>query len=340
MSVAADPELAQLASELPAIEGLGVRRLRLPEDAGALASLSNRAQEADEIDERETAEDWERWLNLANGLDLATGVVVGELEGRMVAYAQARWTDDNDGGRNYGTMGIVEPELRGRGIGGALLRHNERRLRLIAAGHDPRLEKRLESWTYDSETLHISLLESAGYAAVRYFFDMLRPTLDEIPDLPLPPGLEIRPVRPDQHRQIWEADTEAFRDHWGGMDTSEKSFTRHFSGPNFRPELWRVAWEGDEVAGVVMNQILTAYNRESGNRRGLIAGVSVRRPWRGRGLARALVADSLRALREAGMTSAVLGVDAENPTGALGVYEATGFHVDKRGRTFRKPLEG
>jgi ribosomal protein S18 acetylase RimI-like enzyme len=36
----------------------------------------------------------------------------------------------------------------------------------------------------------------------------------------------------------------------------------------------------------------------------------------------------------------VLGVDAENPTGALGVYEATGFHVDKRGRTFRKPLEG
>jgi mycothiol synthase len=339
MTVAADPELAQLASELPAIEGLSVRRLRLPEDAAPLSVLSNRAQEADEIDERETADDWERWLTMTNGLDLATGVVVGELEGTMVAYAQARWTDDNDGGRNYATMGIVEPELRGRGIGGALLRHNERRLRLIAAGHDPRLEKRLESWTYETETLRISLLETAGYAAVRYFFDMLRPTLDEIPDLPMPPGIEIRPVRPDQYRQIWDADTEAFRDHWGGMDTSEKSFTRHFSGPNFRPELWRVAWDGGQVAGVVMNQILTAYNQASGNRRGLIAGVSVRRSWRGRGLARALVADSLRALRDAGMTSAVLGVDAQNPTGALGVYEANGFRVDKRGRTYRKPLE-
>ena len=58
--------------------------------------------------------------------------------------------------------------------------------------------------------------------------------------------------------------------------------------------------------------------------------MSVRRPWRRRGLARALVAESLRALRDAGMTSAVLGVDADNPTGALGVYEDNGF-VHRRG---------
>jgi mycothiol synthase len=338
MSVVADPELGRLASELPDIDGLGVRRVRLPNDAASIAVLSNRSMQADDIEERESAEDWERWLALG-GFDPATDVVVAELSGAIVAYGQARWTDDNDGGRNYGTMGIVAPELRGRGIGEALLRHNERRLRQIAAGHDPGLEKRFESWAFESETLRISLLESAGYAAVRYFFDMLRPTLDEVPDLPLPSGIEIRVVRPEHHRQIWDADTEAFRDHWGGMDTSEKAFTRHFSGPNFRPDLWRIAWDGDEVAGVVMNEILTSFNQATGARRGLIAGVSVRRPWRGRGLARALVADSLRALREAGMTSAVLGVDAQNSTGALGVYEATGFRVDKTGRNYRKPLE-
>jgi mycothiol synthase len=39
------------------------------------------------------------------------------------------------------------------------------------------------------------------------------------------------------------------------------------------------------------------------------------------------------------MSSAVLGVDAENPTGALGVYEVTGFEVERRATTFRKPLE-
>jgi len=224
------------------------------------------------------------------------------------------------------------------GIGTALLAHNERRLRLVAAGHDPSLEKRIDAWAYDRQADRICLLESADYRIARYFFEMLRPTLDDIPELPMPAGIEIRSVRPEQYRQIWDADIEAFRDHWGGMDTSDASFTRHFSGPHFRPDLWRVAWDGEEVAGVVMNQILTSYNQATGNRRGLLAGVSVRRAWRRRGLARALVADSLRGFCDSGMTEAVLGVDAENPTGALGVYEATGFVVDKRGRNYSKPL--
>ena len=98
-----------------------------------------------------------------------------------------------------------------------------------------------------------------------------------------------------------------------------------------------MAWDGDEVAGVVMNRVLTTFNEQTGERRGLLAGVSVRRPWRRRGLARALVAESLRALRDAGMTSAVLGVDADNPTGALGVYEDNGFVVHRRGMNYRRP---
>jgi ribosomal protein S18 acetylase RimI-like enzyme len=84
---------------------------------------------------------------------------------------------------------------------------------------------------------------------------------------------------------------------------------------------------------------MTGFNEETGQRRGELAGVSVRRRWRGRGLARALVADSLRALRDAGMTRATLGVDAENPTGALGVYEANGFVVPRRGLNLRRPLD-
>jgi ribosomal protein S18 acetylase RimI-like enzyme len=73
--------------------------------------------------------------------------------------------------------------------------------------------------------------------------------------------------------------------------------------------------------------------------RGWIARVSVRRPWRRRGIASALTAAGLRALRERGMTSAQLGVDSENPTGALGVYERLGFAVAERATTFRRPLE-
>ena len=72
--------------------------------------------------------------------------------------------------------------------------------------------------------------------------------------------------------------------------------------------------------------------------RGWLEHISVRRPWRGRGLGRALTAEGLRRLRAAGMTEAMLGVDAENPTGALGLYERLGFEVHQRTTAYRLEL--
>jgi ribosomal protein S18 acetylase RimI-like enzyme len=71
----------------------------------------------------------------------------------------------------------------------------------------------------------------------------------------------------------------------------------------------------------------------------LLDSVFVRRPWRRRGLAAALVGRSLALLRDRGMTSAWLGVDADNPTGALGVYERAGFEVHLRSSAYHKPME-
>jgi mycothiol synthase len=338
-----DAELERLAADAPGIPGLGFRRLRLPDDLGPLAEMHVRAAMADELDERDSAEDWAQWFAHPSGFDPMTDGVVAELDGQIVAYAQGRAQDDNDGGRNYTAGGEVDPEYRGRGIGRALLRHNLRHQRAraereTAAGAAADLDRRLESWAFESQTRRTRLLESEGFKVVRWFFEMLRPDLDDIAELPMPDGLEIRPVVQDDYRTIWAADVEAFRDHWGAMEDTEASFHHFFGGPDFRPELWRVAWDGDQVAGVVMNRIMTNFNQQSGERRGELAGVSVRRQWRRRGLARALVSKSLRVLRDDGMTSATLGVDAENPTGALGVYQANGFEVHRRGLNLRRPL--
>lgn len=338
-----DLELDQLAAAAPAIPGLIFRRLRLPDDLAPLAEMHSRAAVADDLDDRDSAEEWGLWFAHPAGLDPMTDCVIGEAGSRVVAYAQARAQDDNDGGRDYMAGGEVDPEYRGRGIGRALLRHNIRHQRARAAreaaavGASTDVERRLESWAFESQARRTRLLESEGFRVVRWFFEMLRPDLEDIVDLPMPAGLEFRPVQLADYRAIWAADVEAFRDHWGGTE-DDNSYERFFSGPEFRPDLWRVAWDGDQVAGVVMNRIMTGFNTQSGERRGELAGVSVRRPWRGRGLARAMVAESLRALRDEGMTSAVLGVDAENPTGALGVYEANGFLVHRKGQNFRRPM--
>jgi ribosomal protein S18 acetylase RimI-like enzyme len=89
----------------------------------------------------------------------------------------------------------------------------------------------------------------------------------------------------------------------------------------------------------VLNEINETENAAFNRRRGWLASVFVRRPWRRRGLARAVVARSLVLLRDRGMTSAGLGVDADNPTGALQLYEDAGFEVEYRSSAFRKPLE-
>jgi mycothiol synthase len=79
-------------------------------------------------------------------------------------------------------------------------------------------------------------------------------------------------------------------------------------------------------------------NEIYGRKRGYTENICVRRPWRKQGLAKALIASSLVALKERGMTEAGLGVDSENTSGALHLYEFMGYRVVKRSTIYRKPL--
>ncbi len=108
--------------------------------------------------------------------------------------------------------------------------------------------------------------------------------------------------------------------------------------PDYDPSLLRVAWQGDQVAGMVLSFIDKDQNEMYGRKRGYTENICVRRPWRRQGLAKALIASSLFALKERGMIEAGLGVDAENISGALNLYELMGFRVVKKNIIYRKPL--
>ena len=74
---------------------------------------------------------------------------------------------------------------------------------------------------------------SAGsrYEIARYFYDMLAEPLDAIDVPPMPDGIELRPVTRDQYRQIWDAEAEAFRDHWGMAEWTEESWREFEADP-------------------------------------------------------------------------------------------------------------
>ena len=106
----------------------------------------------------------------------------------------------------------------------------------LAAAYPTDRPLSMGSWAADSETERIALLTRFGFQPARYFFEMVRPSLDEIEQPVMPDGIEVRPVSEAQLRQLWEADIEAFRDHWGGFDGSEERFQQWLHDPKFDPE--------------------------------------------------------------------------------------------------------
>lgn len=323
----------------PPIPGLRFRRARFADDDFAvLAAITAVSNEADDIQYRPSADNLREDFDDLSRSDPAKDLVIAEIDGVPVADAGVDRVI-RAGVAVFQTWGHVDPAWRRRGLGRALLQENLRRARERGAVEPGGGPFEVRAYVDERELGHLRLVTDAGFEPIRWYFTMRRPTLDDIPDTPLPDGLEIRPVTSDLHRRIWEADNEAFQDHWQAREPEESDFTGLFAKADLDTSLWAVAWDGDEIAGVVQPWIWKDENRELGVQRGWIEHISVRRPWRRRGLGRALTAEGLRRLQTAGMTEAMLGVDAENPTGALGVYERLGFKVHQRTTAFALRFE-
>jgi len=321
----------------PAIPGLALRPYRHG-DAPSLAVVANASNEADGLPWRVTADEIENWYAHPRAtFDATRDVLVLELDSRVVGNTDMQWVDTTDGFREFRIGCYLVPDVRRRGIGRWLLRVSEERSAARLVEHPTERPVIFGAWCPERSVGARTLLEQEGYRPARYFFDMLRPTLDAIVLPPVPAGLDLRPVRNDQLHQLWDADVEAFADHWGGFDASEPRYEAWRRDPKFDPSLFVVAWDGDEIAGGVINQINEAENAALGRRKGWLANVFTRRPWRRRGLARALVMRSLELLAARGMTSAGLGVDASNANEALHLYEECGFEVEVRSTAYRKP---
>ncbi len=323
----------------PSIPGLVFRRFRGEADYPQMADLIAACKVVDGVERTTTVENIANTYRHLENCDPETDMLMAEVDGQMVAYGRIWWSDQTDGVRLYFPFGFLHPAWRGKGIGSALWAAAEARTGEIATGHPKEMPKFIQVEPFDTEKAWVTVLQRNGYQPVRYETHMVRDLSEPFPEAPMPPGLEIRPVRRDHWHQIYVASNEAFRDHWGARDESEAEFQRQQEEPNWDPELWKVGWDGDQIAGVVHNFVEPKENIEYQRRRGYTEGICTRRPWRKMGLARALLVRSMQMFKEMGMTETALSVDSQNLSGAFRLYELVGYRKVKQQTIYRKPIE-
>jgi len=245
-----------------------------------------------------------------------------------VPYARAR------------TVAFVDPSFCGRGLGRHLVRWSEERAREKTDAAPEGARTSVQRWIIAGDERSRRLLCRMGYELRRHFVYMLT-ELDGEPEAPAwPAGVELRPVTWQEHgRLIAAADNEIFRDHWGFAPKSEEAQYEHMrhwieNDPELDEGLWYVAWEGDELAGLLLCWPKAEDNPEIG----YLGILGVRRPWRGRGLGLALLRHSFFEFYRQGKKQAALHADAENLTGALRLYTKAGMRIHRRYEHYEKEL--
>jgi GNAT superfamily N-acetyltransferase len=328
----------------PAVSGLRFRHLRDDADIVAMIAVVDAAKAVDGFEQTRTPEAQRASLAAMDAPDGNAKVLIAEVDGLLVGWCAGFEQGLRvDGVRSFGHDGFVRPDWRRQGIGGALLRASQVRLRRLAVLRDRGTERapaHLRAMVDEGERATMAMLDGDGYDRVRTVFDMVRPNLEALPDPALPPGIETRPARRADALAIFHAANDAMRDHWGWAPRSDERLMRSLDHPLMgQLDVWQVAWEGGEVVGGVLGYINAAENREYDRLRGYTERIFTRRPWRGRGVAKALIARNLRLFAERGMTESALSVDAENGSGALRLYESVGFRTVHRAYIYERPLE-
>lgn len=224
--------------------------------------------------------------------------------------------------------GGVHPEYAGSGIGRELLAWQLARGEQKLAASTERLPGWLVGYADERAPRRESLLRAGGLEPVRYFLGLERDLAAPVPTVVPLDGVRIVPFAPELSEAAHRARDEAFGDHWGSQPMSDEQWET-FLGGTFRADLSFVALapdtDGDEVVGVVMSQVNEDDWTSQGFTGAYVAMLGTTRAHRGRRIAPALLAATLSACAERGWERVTLDVDAENPTGALGLYTRLGF---------------
>ncbi len=305
----------------------------LPETVEMLNACSRQLSGKDEVTLEIYRREWEIPL-----LNLPEDVKVVIAPDGSIAGCQ-EVLDLFDPHTRINTWGRVHPQHQGRGIATSLLCWAEQRARQAIPRAPDGTRVALTDWISSLDLAAHGVMQRSGFNLVRQSYRM-RIDLTEAPPGPAwPEGITLRTFDPDRDLEAvaW-TDREAFRDHWGFVERpfeQDLQMFRHWlSEPHFDPSLWFMAMQGDEVAGIS----LCESRAEDDADMGWVGSLGVLRRYRKQGLGLALLCHSFGEFYRRGRRAVGLGVDAQNLTGALRLYEKAGMRPHRKNYTYEKEL--
>lgn len=325
-------------SGAPKLDGLSFRLLQDERDLPEMVRINETLREAGQFPHVSSLADLSSWFQHPTNCDPTQDVLFALISGKAVGFTRVWWEEEETRpARIYYITLRVLPEWQGSGVDAALLDWAENRLIKIAAQHPAGLERAFSSHLSEKSALQRALLESRGYQPARYFMRMRR-DLENLPEAPLPEGVEVRPVLPRDYRALWDASVEGFKDEWSSTRVTEVEYQRWLTSSEFQPLIWQIAWDAREntIIGMVLNFIDPLENECYGRFRGYTEGICVLPNWRGKGVARALICRSLKMMKALNMQEAALTVDSDNPSGAQRLYLGLGYQTYETSLDVRK----
>ena len=236
-------------------------------------------------------------------------------------------------------IGGVHPDYRGRGLGRELLAWQLGRARQQLATAAPTVPRWILAYTDESAHRTARLFRRLGMECARYFQSLERRLDQPIPDIDLEGDIRVVRFAPEFSQAAHEARDLSFRDHWASQPMSDEAWDSFVTSRKFRPDLSYLALaDAPDGTVKVVGFTLATVNEDDWVNQGYTGShvdlVGVIDGWRGKHIARALLAAHLRAARTEGLARATLIVDSESPTGALNLYLGMGFQPTTRRLAF------
>jgi mycothiol synthase len=258
--------------------------------------------------------------------------------GQMIGYTEV-WTTAKPPVHPW-IWGRVDPDCEDRGIGTWMMQWAEARARRALKDVPKELRFAPRVGTYRGAKKTKKLFEDMSYRHIRSAYHMRINMEAPLPEPVWPEGITLRTYNPETDAEaVYRADIESFRDHFGFVEEPfEEGFKRFkyfmIDYEGFDPSLWFLAMHGDEIAGINLCRSRSQDDPDLG----WVGTLAVRRPWRKRGIGLALLRHSFNEFFRRGKRKVGLGVDAQNLTGALHLYESAGMHVHQAHDQYEKEI--